>query len=104
MRLALFAVLLAASFPTASARAETHEVVIDWFQFKPRTLKVKPGDTIVWTNQDRMEHSATADDGTFDSKAIARKQQWSWVAGKPGTYPYACSFHATMRGTIEVGP
>ena len=103
-RLALAAGLLVASFATAPARAETHEVAIDWFQFKPRTLKVKPGDTIVWTNKDRMEHSATADDGAFDSKAIARNQQWSWVADKPGTYPYACSFHGTMHGTIEVAP
>ena len=34
-------------------------------QFAPATLKVKRGDTVVWTNRDPFPHTATAA-GVFD--------------------------------------
>ena len=53
-------------------------------------------------NKDLFPHTATADAKAFDSKAIAPSASWTWVAGKPGTYAYACTFHPTMKATITV--
>ena len=70
------------------ARAETHTVVIQFFQFKPQTIDVKPGDEVEFVNRDLLEHTATASNNAFDSKSIKGGQSWKWKAGEPGQYPY----------------
>lgn len=70
--------------------------------FQPAELTVDRGDTIVWKNMDFVPHSATARDGSWDSKAINADSSWSYAPEKPGRYDYYCVFHPTMRGTIEV--
>ena len=61
------AVLLGA----APALAATETVTINNYTFTPATLTVHPGDTVIWTNQDSIPHTATALDGkSFDSGAI----------------------------------
>ena len=101
-RLAL-AVLAAAALPL-SAMAETHTVVIQFFQFKPQTLDVKPGDEVEFVNKDVLEHTATATNNAFDSKGIKAGQSWKWKAGAPGQYTYNCFFHNGMKGVINVKP
>ena len=86
------------------ARAEplTHQIVIDQMRFNPPTLTVKRGDRIQWVNKDLFPHTATSTAKAFDSGSIAPNASWSFVAGKPGSYPYLCTFHPTMRGTLNV--
>jgi plastocyanin len=38
----------------------------------------------------------------FDSGSIAADSSWTHVASKAGEYAYGCTFHPTMKGTIEV--
>lgn len=83
------------------AAQQTHVVIIEGMQFHPASLTVRHGDRIVWRNQDLVPHTATAAD-VFDSKAIAAQASWTYVARKPGTFPYVCSFHPTMKGTLVV--
>lgn len=86
------------------ARAEplTHQIVIDQMRFNPPTLTVKRGDRVQWVNKDLFPHTATSTAKAFDSGSIAPNTSWSFVAGKPGSYPYLCTFHPTMRGTLNV--
>jgi plastocyanin len=84
------------------AQAETHTVTMQFFQFKPQTLEVKPGDEIVFVNRDLLEHTATASNNAFDSRSIRPGQSWKWTAGAAGQYAYICSFHPSMRGVINV--
>jgi plastocyanin len=70
--------------------------------FQPASLTVNRGDTIVWKNEDFVPHTATARDGSWDSKAIDADSSWRYVAGESGRYSYYCVFHPTMGGTIEV--
>ena len=71
--------------------------------FDPDNLTVHRGDTIVWTNAGQAAHTATADDKvTFDSGALTHGQQFRWVAAKAGTFPYHCTFHPWMKGTVTV--
>jgi plastocyanin len=99
---AAVATLAVAAIALAADRAgTTHEVVMQGVQFAPATLKVKRGDTVVWTNRDPFPHTATAA-GAFDSKSIAEGKSWRWRADRAGTFAYVCSFHPTMKGTLEV--
>jgi plastocyanin len=92
-----------AAFSTGvPAAGQSHVVVVENVQFSPPSLTVKSGQRITWVNKDLFPHTATADDKAFDSKAIPPNAAWTWVAGKPGTYTYACTFHPTMKATITV--
>lgn len=86
------------------ARAEplTHRIVIDQMRFDPPTLTVKRGDRVEWVNKDLFAHTATSTAKAFDSGSIAPNASWSLVVGRPGSYPYLCNFHPTMRGTLNV--
>ena len=90
----------AASTPEAVSTDRT--VVIENLQFNPKDLTVKSGERIIWTNKDPFPHTASADAKVFDSSPIAPNESWTWVARKPGTYTYACTFHPTMKGTLTV--
>lgn len=89
---------------TAAAQgAATTEVAIKGFAFNPRTVKVKVGDTIAWTNDDAAPHTVTAKSGgDLDSGTLAQGAGFEFTASKPGTIQYFCSIHPNMTGTIEV--
>jgi plastocyanin len=86
----------------AHARPATHVVTMEGLQFQPATLTVHRGDRITWMNKDLFPHTATGPKGTFDSTSIPAGGSWTFVADKPGTFVYACSFHPTMKATLTV--
>ena len=45
----------------------THEVHIKSFKFVPSDITVSAGDTVVWINDDSAPHTATANNGEFNS-------------------------------------
>ena len=79
-------------------------VKIDNFSFTPPTLTVTAGTTVTWTNGDDIPHMVvSADDPKeFKSKVIDTDEKFSYTFAKPGTYPYFCSIHPKMTGTIVV--
>ena len=96
---ATVAVLLGA----APAWAATETVTINNYTFMPATLIVHAGDTVIWTNQDSIPHTATALDGkSFDSGAIDPGASWKFVFTKVGHFTYRCAIHPDMRGVIDV--
>jgi plastocyanin len=92
----------AASSGQVKAGSKAFVVTMQITGFEPAILTVASGDRITWVNKDFFPHTATADDKTFDSHSIAPTDTWTFVAGKPGTYTYICTFHPTMKGTITV--
>lgn len=107
--ISVLAVLLLAGLPAssaaqtpASAAAKTHVVTIEGMRFLPQTLVVHRGERVTWINKDLFPHTATARNGAFDSHSIAAGASWTFVAGKAGTYHYACTFHPSMTGTLTV--
>lgn len=79
-----------------------HVVTMEDMHFEPETLTVKPGDRVTWVNKDLVPHTATAVSRAFDSQAIAAGASWTYTAGAPGSYSYACLFHPTMHATLIV--
>ena len=84
------------------ALAADHPVAISGFSFSPRNITVTVGDTITWTNSDAQAHTATADDGSFDTGTIGNGGSGSATFATAGTFPYHCKIHASMTGTITV--
>ncbi len=53
-------------------------------------------------NMDTEAHTLTADDGSFDAVVKAGTSITFTAPSKPGTYPYHCTYHANMHGTLNV--
>jgi plastocyanin len=89
------------SAPKTSAQG-TEAVTIAGFAFSPAALTIEAGTTVTWTNQDSATHTATADDGSFDTGNIAQGQSVSITFDTPGTFTYHCSIHPNMVASITV--
>jgi plastocyanin len=72
------------------------------FSFNPKEMDVPVGTTVTWTNLDSVAHTATADDGTFNSGNLNPGQSYSYQFDKSGSYTYNCTYHPGMQGTIVV--
>lgn len=88
--------------PGTSASSLKNTVGIENFAYSPSTITVKVGDSVTWTNKDGVGHSATADDNSFNTGVLSQNQSGSVTFSKAGTYPYHCSVHPSMHGTVIV--
>jgi plastocyanin len=86
--------------PTPNAIGTTVKIVD--FKYVPDNLKIAVGQTVQFINQDEGIHTVTAKDNTFDSKSLDEKQTWTYTFTKAGNFPYLCSLHPYMKGTISV--
>ena len=80
----------------------THTVTIDATSYAPARLVVTAGDTVVWVNKDLVPHTATSASGGFDSDVLVQGRSWRYTPRTAGGFDYACTFHPTMRGRLEV--
>jgi len=97
------AALLLAALMTPAADAATIDVDIVNFAFNPDTVTISVGDTVRWTNNDgAISYTATSTTGVFDSGTLGNGQQFSFTFTQAGIYPYHCSIHPSMTGTITV--
>src|ERR671919_499950 len=70
--------------------------------FSPNPVEVKVGETVTWINDDSGRHTVTSKDGVFDSGMMGKGQSFSFTFDKAGEYPYFCSPHPGMVGTVVV--
>jgi plastocyanin len=70
--------------------------------YNPNPLEVKVGETVTWINDDSVIHTATSTDGTFDSGIMRNGQSFSYTFDTAGEYPYYCTLHPNMVGTVVV--
>jgi plastocyanin len=82
--------------------AKSEKVEIVEFTFEPDPVVVQVGGKVIWQNQDTAPHTATADDGSFDTGTIEKGKLGSATFKEPGTFTYFCEIHPTMHGTVEV--
>jgi plastocyanin len=90
------------SLGAAFAGADDGAVKIDNFTFTPKSVTVKAGTTVTWTNQDDIPHTVTSTTKQFRSKALDTDDKFTFTFSTPGTYDYFCSLHPKMTGTIVV--
>jgi plastocyanin len=87
--------------------------IID-YSFSPETLSVTAGTQVTWMNNGGTDHTATADDNSWNSGTLAAPmggggygggtagQSFSHTFSSQGTFAYHCGFHASMHGVIKV--
>jgi plastocyanin len=91
------------SEPAPSGEASKSEKVdIVEFTYQPDPVVVQVGGKVIWQNQDTAPHTATADDGSFDTGTIEKGKIGSEAFKEAGTFTYFCEIHPTMHGTVEV--
>ncbi len=99
------ALLLSAGSPGSSANTAepaSAEVKVDNFSFGPATLTVAVGTTVTWTNRDDIPHTVVSTDKVFKSTVLDTDEKFSFTFSKAGTYPYFCSIHPKMTGSVVV--
>jgi plastocyanin len=82
--------------------AKAEKVKIVEFTYQPDPVVVQVGGKVIWQNEDTAPHTATADDGSFDTGILERGKIKSETFKEAGTFPYFCEIHPTMHGTVEV--
>jgi plastocyanin len=85
-----------------SAPVATGAVHIKNFGFTPATVTVRAGSTVVWTNDDSIQHDVTFDGGAIASGVLNHNDTFSHTFPTAGTYHYICSIHPFMHGTVIV--
>ncbi|MDQ3696310.1 MAG: cupredoxin family copper-binding protein [Chloroflexota bacterium] len=89
---------------TAAAPAG-QEITVDIqnFAFNPDPIEIAVGDTVTWTNQDGVPHTATGQNrDQLQSGTIAPGASFSQTFTEAGEIAYFCEFHPNMNGTIIV--
>jgi plastocyanin len=85
-----------------SRHAMSGMIMISNFAFAGPGM-VKPGAKVMVMNEDSEAHTVTSDSGRFDVKVDPGRSVTFTAPRTPGSYPYHCSFHSQMHGTIKVG-
>ena len=99
--LALLLGSASAGFAQQRRKPTTHKVIMEGMVFKPAALTINAGDSVLWINNDIVEHTATAE-GKFDSKQVAPAKSFKQLFKTRGSYNYLCKYHPTMKGTLVV--
>jgi LPXTG-motif cell wall-anchored protein len=82
--------------------AASQTVTVSDFEFAPKGITVNVGDTVTWSNAGPTQHTATANDGSFDTGLLADGESGSHTFDQAGTFSYFCQPHPFMKGTITV--
>jgi 3',5'-cyclic-AMP phosphodiesterase len=94
--------MASASPASLEKTANTTEVKIDNFSFTPKSMTVKLGTAVTWTNHDDIPHNVVSTEKKFASPVLDTDQAFSFKFQEPGSYPYFCKIHPMMTGTIVV--
>ncbi|AOT05930.1 cupredoxin domain-containing protein [Arthrobacter sp. U41] len=86
---------------SSTAAAASTKILIKGFTYQGAET-VSPGTEITVTNEDIETHTITADTGAAFDANIKPGAGTFTAPTKPGTYPYHCSFHGNMHGTLTV--
>jgi plastocyanin len=70
--------------------------------FVPNPVTVSQGTVVTWSNTDSIVHDMVSDTGVFDSGLVSANGTVRVTFSTRGTFPYHCSLHPGMVGTIVV--
>lgn len=102
------AMSLSTNKPSATPSTTGNEVKIVAqgynFAFEPSSLTVHMGDNVTWVNNAGVDHTIVSDNtnDAFNSGVIASGKSYTHQFNQVGTFPYHCSIHPYMTGTITV--
>jgi len=86
-------------FLYGEAYSEEFKIGMEGWEFKPSTIKIHPGDTVTWTNNDDTTHNIAFEDTTLEAPTkeepykIKVGKEFSWTFTKAGEFSYYCKLH-----------
>lgn len=93
--------------PVGSATVARDSVVMIHVRdlaYSPSLLDIPAGTTVVWINDDQVDHTVSSEDATIRSGVIPPGGRWSHRFDSVGVVRYACTPHPFMHGEIRVVP
>lgn len=72
--------------------------------FAPGEVRIRAGQSVEWVNLDPVAHTATSDQGLWDSGTLAEGDRFMHRFDRPGRFPYHCTPHPQMTGVVIVDP
>lgn len=87
--------------------AATHAaltIAMDGTAFSPSETTSRVGDTVTWINKDPFPHNISFANGGPRSGDVEPDARWRFRATTPGTFPYVCTLHPGMKGTLIITP
>lgn len=84
------------------ASAADHVVTIKGFAFEPANLTIAAGDSVTFINEDNAPHTATANNGAFDTGRLGNGGQSKLTFTSAGAFDYFCAVHPNMTASIVV--
>lgn len=73
------------------------------WKWAPEQVEIAVGETVTWDMTGaKMAHSATAEDGSWDSGYVQEGDKWSRRFETPGQYRYYCYPHPWKKGVVLV--
>lgn len=79
-----------------------NEVWIQNMAFNPGNITVPVGTKVTWTNKDAVTHNVTSTTNAFSSGSLVNGATYSYTFSIAGTFPYSCTIHPSMTGTVTV--
>ena len=91
--------------PSSSPQTSTasqNSIAMKGLAFNPSALTISKGANVTWTNDDSTTHTVTSDTGAFESGNLSPGNSFTRQFNDTGTFPYHCTIHPSMKGTITV--
>ena len=83
--------------------AANSTVGIVGLSYSPNPVTVSVGQSVAWTNGDSVAHTATSDNGSFNTGTIGPGSTSAPITmSTAGTFTYHCQIHAGMVATLNV--
>ena len=79
-------------------------VELKGIRFQPQGIRVKPGTTVTWVNNDPVIHNVRQVESVFLSPDVVQPgETFFYTFDKPGRYRYQCTLHhPSMNGVVIV--
>jgi plastocyanin len=103
----LLAAAACSSSPTTTANscgssgASANVGATDAQVFSPNHATITHGQSVCWQNNGSITHTVTDDGGAFNTN-LPSGQVFVHIYAAAGTFPYHCTIHPGMIGTITV--
>ena len=85
-----------------SAKADANVNTTSSNNFSPSGTTIVHGQTVCWQNNGSVAHTVTSNDGTSFNSDLPTGQIFLHTFPAAGSFPYHCSIHSGMTGTITV--
>ena len=92
---------------SSSSNATTVSIVVNsqnltTTAYNPNPISITRGSSIKWVNNDTIAHSSTSNTGVWESGLLGAGQSFTMTFPNAGSFPYHCSVHPNMIGTVNV--